>query len=419
MTTPAPTPSVPGDSGESKPPVASTDLLTRAPFLRSGMTAALGVVAALFVVLLIPLWLWPLVREGVGGIQGFVAYHGGLWLVFLGVWIGLHYRVAADTRESLARRQLQILPFRMQWRTGVAGRDILCLLAGLVAAAVAIGTGHHPWAPAPLMLAVGTVALMRSFPNQVWELLGDQRPIEVPDPLPPEPVSDGVRRVLEWDYAPLARAAFQNRVEVVISAGRIEALRAANPTAGAFPGDPASVRAIVNLLVNGALTREMREVARYLLVTARDQGLSVYEEIDNALRMVQANITYRSDSETAGKEYWRFPLETIHDLVGDCDCKSILAAGIFKLIFRLQPGASSRDVVLLLSDKEAHMALAVEGPADLPGRFFRADRRCYYYCESTAEGMRVGEVPPSVDVRNYDVVHLDDTDPGEWAIPTP
>jgi hypothetical protein len=97
-------------------------------------------------------------------------------------------------------------------------------------------------------------------------------------------------------------------------------------------------------------------------------------------------------------EYFRYALETFLDNAGDCDCKAILAATLFRLM-------GLRSVVLVSSD-EQHAAVAVEGAPDFPGnKYFEWKGSRYYFCETTDRSFSftVGEVPPSVDLDTYTV----------------
>jgi hypothetical protein len=97
-------------------------------------------------------------------------------------------------------------------------------------------------------------------------------------------------------------------------------------------------------------------------------------------------------------EYFRYAIETFFDNAGDCDCKAILAATLFRLM-----GLRS---VLLVSSDEEHAAVAVEGAPDFPGnRYFEWKGSRYYFCETTDRSFSftVGEVPPSVDLDTYAV----------------
>src|SRR5207247_3247278 len=104
------------------------------------------------------------------------------------------------------------------------------------------------------------------------------------------------------------------------------------------------------------------------------------------------------DQATKGMEYFRFAIETFYDNAGDCDCKAVLAATLFRLM-------GLRSVVLLSADEE-HAAVAVEGAPEFPGnRYFEWKGAKYFFCETTdgSFGFTVGEIPPGVDLDRYTV----------------
>nr|MDP9177352.1 hypothetical protein [Gemmatimonadota bacterium] len=135
-----------------------------------------------------------------------------------------------------------------------------------------------------------------------------------------------------------------------------------------------------------------------LLTFTREHRFNYFEEAQNTLQLVQS-IPYVTDHVSLGvPEYWRFPIETLFDNQGDCDCKAILAAALFRSM-----GLRS---VVLLSPVEGHAAVAVEGAPDYPGnQYFEWAGGRYFFCETTdgTFGFTVGEVPPNVNLQDYTV----------------
>lgn len=109
-------------------------------------------------------------------------------------------------------------------------------------------------------------------------------------------------------------------------------------------------------------------------------------------------IEYRSDTEDTGyEEYWKFPLETLYDMGGDCEDTSILLAALME--------AMGYDSALLLFP--GHMATGVSADG-LSGTYYPYGGLNYYYCETTATGYRVGDTPSNIDVSRATVVTLGD-----------
>jgi hypothetical protein len=99
-------------------------------------------------------------------------------------------------------------------------------------------------------------------------------------------------------------------------------------------------------------------------------------------------------------EYPKFPIETMVEDRGDCEDHAIIAAACLKKL-----GYDVRLVFLDYGTNTGHMALAVEGAADIPDAFVLRDPktgRKFYYCEVTTDGntrsptkpvFRIGEIP--------------------------
>lgn len=401
------------------------------PFRRYGLfewaMPAAAIFIGVFYVLPGAYFLWPLLPRLAPLVPGPVAGGTVLGAVFLAIWLLMWLLSPPRLPSELGQIRDKSLWFRMQRRTGVARLDIVGFL---VAAGLAVGLAFFApiFTPGLGALAIGFLGMGVSASNLKWDLIDFRRELpEIPEPVPEEGRGDLVPVTLSWDYErPMPGAGgFHNEVTVGISQITLEGLRSKNPfREGQVPRDLEGLEKAIRMLVHEGTTFEVREVARYLLGQARRHGLSLYEEIDNALRMVQSAITYQTDQESLGHEYWRFPLETLHDRVGDSDCKAILAAALFRVLFTLDlrsldPAGSERDdtrrdVVVLLSETERHVAVAVEGPPGLPGDFLRLGERCYYFCEATNEGMRVGQRPTTVAWQNYRIIRLEPEETAHW-----
>ncbi len=130
------------------------------------------------------------------------------------------------------------------------------------------------------------------------------------------------------------------------------------------------------------ITAEIREVASELAKKA--EGQNCRNEVDLVLSFVQQVVKYTSDG---AREYPRYPLETLHDSLGDCEDFVILAAAILKCLYY--------DVALLLLPE--HVALGVAAAGNLPGHSISHDGVEYYYCEMTANH-EFGSLPEDCDL---------------------
>src|SRR5690606_27041196 len=96
-----------------------------------------------------------------------------------------------------------------------------------------------------------------------------------------------------------------------------------------------------------------QQIINYLVEYAQTEFLSNYEIANISLSFVHEQcIRYQYDHESKNTlEYFRFPIETIYDTVGDCDCKAILASAIFK--------ALGYDVAFALMTGHAALAISL------------------------------------------------------------
>ncbi len=126
----------------------------------------------------------------------------------------------------------------------------------------------------------------------------------------------------------------------------------------------------------------IREVAASFERTRDDLGLDKTKTIELVLSFIQT-IAYVEDSEsTLRDEYWRYPVETLQDKVGDCEDKVFLFASIME--------AMGYDAVALFFDGHAAAGIDLEGAK---GSHYSYEGTEYYYCETTSYGWDIGETP--------------------------
>ena len=111
-------------------------------------------------------------------------------------------------------------------------------------------------------------------------------------------------------------------------------------------------------------------------------GFLSYSEVSFVLAFVQS-IPYSTDLNSTGyQEYPRFPIETLVDQTGDCECKAILFATITMML--------GYNCVFI--NPPDHLAVGVEG-TNLTGTYWTYDNQNYYYCETTGIGFQIGQLP--------------------------
>jgi hypothetical protein len=124
------------------------------------------------------------------------------------------------------------------------------------------------------------------------------------------------------------------------------------------------------------------QVANKLHEVAVQEGFGAYDEVSFVLAFVQS-LPYTSDSVTAGyDEYPRFPIETLVDYGGDCEDTSILFATLVLIL----------DYDAIFTSPPNHSAVGVWG-TNLHGYYWTYNGRTYYYCETTGNNFRIGDIP--------------------------
>ncbi|HEY3420106.1 MAG TPA: hypothetical protein VGK23_06095 [Methanomassiliicoccales archaeon] len=141
----------------------------------------------------------------------------------------------------------------------------------------------------------------------------------------------------------------------------------------------------------------VRQAASEIKKYAASLGYNQEQTLNLAMAFVQS-IPYGLDLNTTGHvEYLRYPVETLVDGVGDCDCTSIL------LLSLIQTPELGYDGVLLEYDgsngDSGHMAVGVAG--QFSGMYHTYTYYTflgvkYYYCESTSEGYLAGMIPDEI-----------------------
>ena len=137
------------------------------------------------------------------------------------------------------------------------------------------------------------------------------------------------------------------------------------------------------------------DLANKLGAMASARGYDRLRTADLVLAFVQS-IDYSFDNQSTGQsDYWRFSVETLYDQTGDCEDTSILYASIIE--------AMSYDATLLLLPAHMAVGLACLGASGTHYTYQSVD---YYYCETTGEGWRIGDVPPDMQDQSANVIQV-------------
>ena len=129
------------------------------------------------------------------------------------------------------------------------------------------------------------------------------------------------------------------------------------------------------------------EIATELKTDASDSG---YVMAQFVLSFVQ-NVPYATDENSTGTtNYPRYSIETLVDGLGDCKDHSILYVSL------MESTSINVGMVLLVLQKTGvaigHMAAGIWATG-ATGTYFTHNGNDYYYCETTAPGYQIGQVP--------------------------
>ncbi len=144
----------------------------------------------------------------------------------------------------------------------------------------------------------------------------------------------------------------------------------------------------------------IKMLADKLNQTTTDLGYSSYDQVSFVLAFVQS-LPYTSDNVTEGyNEYPRFPIETLVDSGGDCEDTSILFATITLIM-----GYGT-----VYINPPNHYAVGILGD-NLKGTYWEypsGSNRTYYYCETTGDNFKIGQLPDEFQGQNAYIYTIDE-----------
>lgn len=225
-----------------------------------------------------------------------------------------------------------------------------------------------------------------------WLFDNSKLPKPKPEETTPEETNDTVRRTFNWFVNDNIKShSLHCEVDIdrsVVEKAKAELLNDSPPSKVIFTGDEDYFELSKSEILDnrfGICCREIEQITNYLKSYADEHYFSNYQFAILILSFVhEQNIKYSYDEDSTGYlEYLRFPLETIYDTTGDCDCKAILACTLFKKLgyrvaFALMPG---------------HAALAISTDSAPFYSNFEIYGTKWFYCESTGDEWKPGQIP--------------------------
>lgn len=227
--------------------------------------------------------------------------------------------------------------------------------------------------------------------------LFDREIVSIPKPSPDEIVSDDVRN-FNWIVDDNIQSySLHCKVKIdshVVQEAKAELLNNYTPSKVIFTEEEDYFYLSKYEILHdrfGIGSKEIEQITNYLRDYADEHYFSNYQFANLILSFVhEQNIKYSYDEDSTGYfEYLRFPLETIYDVTGDCDCKAILACALFKRL--------GYRVAFVISPGHAAIAISIE-----PSLFFanyEMNGTNWFYCETTGDFWNPGELPDNINFK--------------------
>lgn len=339
-------------------------------------------------------------------------------LVFYAIWFILRQIKIEASLEGHAFDNFLMLIDR---NTGVGGLNNWIILASAAALLVSIFIYGSDFVPLQAAILIGAWVNRKYITKEPWEVTSaDNDETELPEWSSEEeesdesdtsgdtdiPVVETTERTFKWTLDSLY-SSLNGELTLTFAPEKIEELRANNPfRLGPNRGFKANITDLINTCKNNA---KVHQVLRYIDKQARETELSELERMQFILDFVQEpNIQYEYDDKCpeigCPREYARYPDETMFDGRGDCDCKAMLAAILFR-----EAGHKTAYITTM-----THAAIAVafkdKAASDLVGMASQSlvtkDGYLYFFCETTGDGFKIGDLGSTTKEAIDDIIFL-------------
>jgi len=314
---------------------------------------------------------------------------------------------------SLDGRRFDDFLMLVNRNTGLVRLNNWIILGAGAALLLSVYLSAYIFVPLLAVILIGAWVNNRYITHEPWLVLDTEEGSDLPD-WDGEDGGEGEgpsfaetdERTFRWSLdSPFHR--LDGELTLRFDRAKIEELRRTNPfRENPTAGFKSNVTALFDRCRDNA---NVHRVLRYVNRTVREAGLGELEQMQFILDFVQApNITYRVDEkcEEIGnpRDYARFPDETMYDGRGDCDCKAVLAAALFK--------EAGFKTAYLTTETHAAVAVAFKSPAaksltKLGGSsLLTNDGYMYFFCETTGDGFRIGDLGSTRREAIRDIIFL-------------
>lgn len=317
-----------------------------------------------------------------------------MFLTFLLVWVFLRELKIEMLLEGKAVSAWLTL---LNCNIGLARCNWFAKVFAFAGLCISIFAYGGDFAPLMLVILIGIIMCERTYPRKVWDV--QTRFAFIPDSTTISPEDEGeIIRNYNWTLDSPSKESISASLVLHFKESEINELRAKNP----FRQGNDFYNHVEHMFEEKLDVHHLTIINRYIAELSNQYRLTMLETIQFILDFVQKpNIDYAYDEDsTSFVEYVRYPDETLFDKVGDCDCKAMLAASLFH-------NAGIRVIYLTSND---HAAVAVQCQPEWFGDWSnpyveqglkRYEGNYYYFCETTGDGFRVGDINGDINDFTY------------------
>jgi len=248
-------------------------------------------------------------------------------------------------KNLMSASRLDVLMIFSRERGNLRKLDIELGVLGILAIAMVIYRKGNLNAYAPMLLALsGTLVIIflqtlfqksTNFSKRKWK-------IDIPDWLKKE--KEAIIKVIEdanirYDFD--TNHGVNKSIGVNLDDELLNELRKLNKEAGGrlYAEYPEAVTLCDREPAKDKGKDEMLSLAKQIVMIASEAGLTHFQLANAVLNLVQKAIRYKYDKDSTKDfdggpfvDYGRFPLETLYDGVGDCECTAILTGSLLAYI---------------------------------------------------------------------------------------
>lgn len=346
----------------------------------------------------------PALGEQIGFTVAMLAIYFAIWAILRQVKI----------EASLEGKAFDDFLMLIDRNTGVGGLNNWIILTAAAALLVSIFIYGSDFIPLQAAILIGARVNRKYISKEPWILsdADDEDDNRSPDwddgdnPDDGNPDTGGVLRKYVWDLDSWYHS-LRGELTVTFNPEKIASLRASNP----FRLNPnrAHKANAADLFDTCKKNGKVHEVLRYIDRMAKEEGLGELDTMQFILDFVQKpNIEYEYDEKCGEignlREYARYPDETMFDGRGDCDCKAVLAAVLFreagyKTAYILTGNHAA--VAVAFKNKEASDLVSIAGQS-----LVTKDGYMYFFCETTGDGFKIGDLGSTTKEAVEDIIFL-------------